>query len=125
MVAVGESAGVMQEPANDVGAPPWIDPTVDRTLLLIALAVTLAISRLPGIVLRGFGLAVPSFEWVIVAATIVLWAASRMSSRLRPFERYLAVMVAINVAVAALPVVLDSQAWRSLVPDTTQPMVEI
>jgi len=107
-------------------APPWVDPALDRNLLLVAIVVTLAISRLPEIVLRDIlGLDVAWYDWAIVALAAALWFASRLLDFLRPLERYLAVMAAIALALALLPVVFESAPWRSLVPETSQAMVQI
>lgn len=109
---------------EQAGAPPWIDPGVDRTRLAVALVVVLLISRLPEIVAREvLRLDVPWMAWAIVAVTVLLWAASRLVPALRPLERFLAVMIVVNVLIAALPPFLDSALWSSVVPASTAPMV--
>jgi membrane protease YdiL (CAAX protease family) len=91
---------------------------------MTALAVTLLISRLPEILLREvFGLSVPSMAGAIEGVTILLWLASRFVDVLRPLERYLAVMTVVGIAVALLEWIFGSEAWATLVPPTTQPMV--
>lgn len=104
----------------------WPSPTVSRSVVAVGLVLTLAISRLPEIVARELlQLDVPWMQWAVVGLTAGLWAASRVIGQLRPFERFLAVMVAVNLAVAALEVLLASELWASLVPTTTQPMVAL
>jgi len=44
---------------------------------------------------------------------------------LRTLERFLAVMVAVNLLIAILPVLLEGSLWQSLVPETTAPMVAL
>lgn len=125
-MAVGvTTAGSVSAPADQgTGAPPWIDATVPRSRIVLALVVTLLISRLPEIVAREFlALDVSWIAWGIAALTIVLWLAARVIAVLRPLERYLAVMVLISLLSAVLPVVLDSELWAALVPASTQPMV--
>ena len=64
MTRGGEEA---DEPAAHTGAPPWMDPTVGRSQVLIALCVTLLISPFPEIVARELlNLDVPWRGWVIV-----------------------------------------------------------
>jgi membrane protease YdiL (CAAX protease family) len=94
--------------------------------LLVASVVTLLISALPVIVAReGFGVDVPWVAWAIVGATIVLWLAARVVPILEPLERYLAVMVLVNVLIAGLPALLASPAWQVLVPASTAPMIAL
>jgi membrane protease YdiL (CAAX protease family) len=94
--------------------------------LLVASVVTLLISALPVIVAReGFGVVVPWVAWAIVGATIVLWLAARVVPILEPLERYLAVMVLVNVLIAGLPALLASPAWQVLVPASTAPMIAL
>jgi membrane protease YdiL (CAAX protease family) len=95
-------------------------------VVAVGLVLTLAISRLPEIVAREvLRLEVPWMQWAIVAVTVALWLASRLVGPLKPFERFLAVMVAVNLAVAVLEVVLASEVWASIVPATTQPMIAL
>ncbi len=111
-------------PAAVNQAPPWIDAGVGSTRLVVALVVTLSISRLPEIVARDvLSMDVPWMAAAIVVLTIALWLASRVVATLRPLERFLAVMVLINGLLAALPAVLGSPAWQALVPASTAPMV--
>jgi hypothetical protein len=106
--------------------PGWLGASVSRSRIVVALLVTLLISRLPEIVLREvLGLSVPWMPWAIVGVTIVLWLASRFVDVLRPLERYLAVMIVVGIAVASLEVILGSDPWAELVPPTTQPMIAL
>ena len=115
-VAIDRSA-VAAEP------PPWIDASIDRTQIAVALLVTLLISRLPEIVARElFSLDVPWMGWAVVGLTILLWLGARFLPALRPLERFLAVMVLVNVLIAGLPPVLESSAWQALVPAGTSSM---
>jgi membrane protease YdiL (CAAX protease family) len=107
-------------------APPWIDPSVDRTHLAVALGVVLLISRLPEIVAREvLSLDVPWMGWAVVAWTAVFWLAARFVAALRPLERFLAVMVLVNALIAVLPIFLESAVWRALVPASTPAMVDL
>lgn len=109
-----------------VEAPPWIDPSIGRTQVAVALVVTLLISRLPEIVARElFRLDVPWMGWAITALTVVLWVAARFVPALKPLERFLAVMVLVNVLIAGLPSVLESSVWQSIVPESTSSMVAL
>jgi membrane protease YdiL (CAAX protease family) len=110
-----------------MAAPPfWLSMGVSRRTVAVALVLTLLISRLPEIVAREvLHLDVPWMQWAIVGLTVALWLASRVLGPLRPFERFLAVMVGVNLAVAALEVVLASEVWASVVPATTQPMIAV
>jgi membrane protease YdiL (CAAX protease family) len=107
-------------------APPWVDASIARSRLVVALVVTLLISALPAIIVReGFGADVPWVAWAIVGATIVLWLGARRLPILEPLERYLAVMVLVNTLIAGLPPLLASSAWQVLVPESTAPMVAL
>jgi membrane protease YdiL (CAAX protease family) len=120
----GNTGHASAEPPS--GAPAWIDPTIERSRLWVALAVVLAISRLPEIVARDFlSLDVPWMGWLILAVTGGLWAAARVVGALRPLERFLAVMALVNLLIAGLPAVLESTLWTGLVPDSTAPMVAL
>jgi membrane protease YdiL (CAAX protease family) len=113
------------EPTPDE-APPWIDLGVDRARLVTAFVLVLLIGRLPEIVAREvLALDIPWMGWAIVAATIVLWLTARLLPALRPFERFLAVMIVVNALIAVLPVVLGSAAWLALVPASTPPMIAL
>ena len=106
--------------------PAWLDASVSRSRIIVALVVTLLISRLPEILLREvFGQSLPAMTWVMVGVTVLFWLASRFVDMLRPLERYLAVMIVVGVAVASLEVVLGSEAWTALVPPSAQPMIEL
>jgi membrane protease YdiL (CAAX protease family) len=101
-------------------------PAPDRTQLAIALIITLLISRLPEIVLRDVvGMDIPTLAWPIAALVIttVLWLGARVVAWLRPFERYLAVMIAVSLAIVAVDAIFTSDVWATLVPPTTQPMI--
>jgi membrane protease YdiL (CAAX protease family) len=111
---------------SSVLAPPWVDASIPQSRLLVASVVTLLISALPVIVAReGFGVDVPWVAWAIVGATIVLWLAARVVPILEPLERYLAVMVLVNVLIAGVPALLASPAWQVLVPASTAPMIAL
>jgi membrane protease YdiL (CAAX protease family) len=106
------------------GAPAWIDPSVARSRLAIALIVTLLISSLPEIVAReAFALQVPWIGWATAGLTIGTWLAARAVDILRPLERFLAVMVLVNLLDVLLPVLLESSGWRSLVPAAAGTMI--
>lgn len=114
------------DPGAEASAPPWIDADVDRTRLMVALVVTLAISRLPEIVARDvLAIDAPWVPWAILVVTAGLWLAARVVDTLRPFERFLAVMVLVNALVAALPVLFELAPWQALVPASTSPMTEL
>jgi len=103
-VSMTGGAEEAKEPAAHTEAPPWMDPTVGRSQVVIALFVTLLISRFPEIVARELlSLEVPWMGWAVVGLTIGLWAAARAIPVLRKLERFLAVMVAVNVLIAILP----------------------
>jgi membrane protease YdiL (CAAX protease family) len=90
----------------------------------VALVVTLLTSRFPEIVAReALALEVPWMAWATVGVTVALWVASRTVAFLRPLERFLAVMIGVTAAIAGLPVVTESAAWKGLVPDTTNEVV--
>jgi membrane protease YdiL (CAAX protease family) len=92
----------------------------------IALVVTLLISRLPEIVAREvFALQVPWMAAAIAGLTIGLWLGARFVPALRPLERFLGVMAAVNLLAAALPILLESSLWLALVPTSTAPMVAL
>jgi membrane protease YdiL (CAAX protease family) len=114
-------------PANGLfEAPAWRDTTIARSRVVVALAITLLISRLPEIVAReALGLDVPWMPWAIVVLTIALWLASRFVGALEPFERFLAVMIGVTLALALLPLITESALWSSLQPAETQPIVTL
>jgi membrane protease YdiL (CAAX protease family) len=121
MAAVGAPA------TPSATAPPfWLPRSVSRSGVLVALVVTLLISRLPQIIVReGMGLDVSWMQWAIVGVTLLLWLAARSLRQFRPLEGFLAVMVVVNLGVAALEVVLASALWQSIVTDATQPMIAL
>ncbi|MEO8274123.1 MAG: CPBP family intramembrane glutamic endopeptidase [Chloroflexota bacterium] len=122
------SGGVAAIDENSAPADPprFLDPNIDRSRVVVAAVVTLLISRLPEIVAREvLHLEVPWIAAAIVALTIVLWLAARVVPALRPLERFLAVMVAVNLLVAVVPWLLESSMWKSLVPDSTAPMAAL
>jgi membrane protease YdiL (CAAX protease family) len=114
-------------PANGLfEAPAWRDTTIARSRVVVALGITLLISRLPEIVAReALGLDVPWMPWAIVVLTIALWLASRFVGALEPFERFLAVMIGVTLALALLPLITESALWSSLQPAETQPIVTL
>jgi membrane protease YdiL (CAAX protease family) len=114
-------------PANGVfEAPAWRDTTIARSRVVVALAITLLISRLPEIVAReALGLDVPWMPWAIVVLTIALWLASRFVGALEPFERFLAVMIGVTLALALLPLITELALWSSFQPAETQPIVTL
>jgi hypothetical protein len=123
-VSITGDAGEANEPAAHTEAPPWMDPVVGRSPVVIALLVTLLISRFPEIVARELlRLDVPWMGWVVVGLTIGLWATAKAVPVLRKLERFLAVMVGVNVVIAIPRTLLESSLWLSLVPNTTAPMV--
>jgi membrane protease YdiL (CAAX protease family) len=84
------------------------------------------ISRLPEIVAReALRVEVPWMAWAILGLTILLWLAARSVAVLRPFERFLAVMVLVNALIAGLPPLLESSIWQALVPASTDSMVTL
>jgi membrane protease YdiL (CAAX protease family) len=94
-------------------APPWLDPATDRPLVGIALAVTLLISRLPQIVLQDvFGFELGFMPWLSVGLTAAMWVGARTSPRLRPLERYLAIMIVVGVAIGAIEAIASSAPWE-------------
>jgi membrane protease YdiL (CAAX protease family) len=110
--------------ADWTGAPAWIDASIARSRLAIALLVTLLISPLPEIVaMEAFALQVPWIGWATAGLTIGLWLAARAVEMLKPLERFLAVMILVNLLDVLLPVLLESSVWRSLVPASTGPMI--
>jgi membrane protease YdiL (CAAX protease family) len=111
---------------SGVPAPPWVDASIARSRIAVALVVTLLIGALPAIVAReGLGADVPWMAWATFGATILLWLGARRLQILEPLERYLAVMVLVNLLIAGLPPVLASSAWQFLVPASTAPMVAL
>jgi membrane protease YdiL (CAAX protease family) len=107
-------------------APPWLDASVPRARLATAVVLVLLLSDLPQIVLQdGLGVTATWMPWVEVGLAAVLWLASRLLLALEPFERFLAVMVAVLAVVAALPLLFDSQLWSTIVPPDTQPMISL
>lgn len=120
------TAAVESTPDGHVGAPSWTDATVARTGIVVALLVTLLISRLPEIIARDILLLdVPWIAWATAGLAVLLWLASRYVPLLRPLERFLAVMILVTLLGAALPLVLASAFWAALVPASTQPMVAL
>jgi membrane protease YdiL (CAAX protease family) len=114
-------------PANGLfEAPAWRDTTIARSRVVVALGITLLISRLPEIVAReALGLDVPWMPWAIVVLTIALWLASRFVGALEPFERFLAVMIGVTLALALLPLITELALWSSFQPAETQPIVTL
>lgn len=118
------STGGASVPVTAVSTEPDVDAASSSRLLAIAWITTLLISRLPEIVLRDiFGLSVPWMPWAVVALSAGLWVASRSNDDLRPLERYLAVMTALAVLLAVIPLIFGSTVWTSLVPPTGHPIV--
>jgi membrane protease YdiL (CAAX protease family) len=107
-------------------APRWLESSASRSQILIALVVTLLISKLPEIVLRDFlKLEVPWISWALVAVTVFLWLASRVLGVLKPLERYLAIMIVVGIAIAAVGAMTTSSIWTTLVPATANEMVSL
>jgi membrane protease YdiL (CAAX protease family) len=107
-------------------APEWIDPGVSRSRIIVALLVTLLISKLPEIVLQDvLGYDLPWVAGLTLGATGVLWVVSHFFGVLRPLERFLAVMIVVGVALASLELITGSDAWAALVPASTQPMIAL
>jgi membrane protease YdiL (CAAX protease family) len=104
--------------------PQWIDPTIGRPVLITALVVMLAISRLPQIVLEAVGVTTQWWAFAAVGITVVLWVASRFVVFLRPLERFLAVMVAVGLAVAGVELLSNSVAWEEFAA-SLPPMVDV
>jgi membrane protease YdiL (CAAX protease family) len=126
MTTTTEGLATAGEAAIPTGAPPWLDTGVARSSLVIALFVTLAISRLPEIVARELlRLDVPWMAWAILGLTVGLWAAARFIPALGPLERFLAVMALVNALIAGLPPLLESSIWQTLVPASIDPMVAL
>ncbi len=93
-------------------------------LVRVAWITTLLISRLPEIILRDiFGLSVPWMPWAVFALSAGLWIAARVTSAMRPLERYFAVMTVLALLFAVIPYIFGSSAWQSLVPSTGHPIV--
>ena len=125
MSTVGGIAA-LDEPAALTTAPPWTDASIARSRVAIAVVVVLLISRLPEIVAREvLGQHVPWMAAAIVVVTIGLWLVSRVVPALRPLERFLAVMVVVNLLLAALPWLVESSVWQTLVPASTAPMAAL
>ena len=125
MSTIGGVATLDEGTARPV-APPWSDPTIARSRVAFALVITLLISRLPEIVAReAFALDVPWMAAAIAGLTIALWLGARVVPVLRPLEKFLAVMAAVNLLIAILPVLLESSLWLALVPASTAPMVAL
>ncbi len=96
----------------------------DTSLIAIAWAVTLLISRLPEIILRDIlRIDVPWMPWAVVLLTAALWLLSRVVPRMRSLDRYLLVMTVLAVLFALIPLVLTSDSWRAIVPEDGQPML--
>jgi membrane protease YdiL (CAAX protease family) len=121
-----EGAAAPDDGAARLMAPPWLDAATARSGVAIALVVTLLISRLPEIVAREvLRLDVPWMATAIVGLTAGLWFAARVVPALRPLERFLAIMVLVNLLVAGLPWFLESSLWLSLVPASTPEMAAL
>jgi membrane protease YdiL (CAAX protease family) len=98
-------------------------PTFERSRTVIAVVVTLLISRLPEILAREvFRLDVPWMAGAIVGLTFALWLGAQVVPALRPLERFLAVMALVNLLIAGLPWLLESSLWRALVPESSDEM---
>jgi membrane protease YdiL (CAAX protease family) len=99
-------------------------PSSSAALVPIAWITTLLVSRLPEIILREiFSLSVPWMPWAVVVLSGLLWLAARFVGRLRPLERYLAVMTVLAVLFVIIPLIFESSVWEALVPPTGQPIV--
>ncbi len=115
--------GPRASPAISVPAGADVAAASSR-LVPIAWITTLLISRLPEIILRDiFGLSLPWMPWAVVALSGGSWIAARVASALRPLERYFAVMTALAVLFAVIPLIFGSSVWQSLVPSTGHPIV--
>jgi membrane protease YdiL (CAAX protease family) len=113
------------DPLNVSLAPSWLDSSVRRSQVALALGITLLISRLPEITLREvLQVDVPLMSWAGVALTVGLWLASRVAPALRPLERYLSVMIVVGLAVASLEAAFNSAAWIAFTADA-QPMLAL
>lgn len=112
---------------TDTTAPlpaPRTVASASTRLVPIAWITTLLVSRLPEIILRDvFALSVPWMPWAVLALTVLLWVASRLILTVRPLERYFAVMSALAVLFAVIPLIFASPAWASLVPANGHPIV--
>ena len=107
-------------------APPWIDASIRRSRIVIALLLTLLLSDLPQIVLRdGLGIDVPWMPWALVAVAASLWLISRFAADLQPFQGFLAVMAVVLLAIASLQLFFESDAWATIVPPEIQPMISL
>jgi membrane protease YdiL (CAAX protease family) len=117
--------GLAASPATSSDAGTALEtPSSSAALVPIAWVMTLLVSRLPEIVLRDiFGLSVPWMPWAVVVLSGLLWVASRFVVRLRPLERYLAVMTILAVLLAVIPMIFESSTWEALVPPTGHPIV--
>src|SRR5215212_9840431 len=125
MVA-GGAVAVGAPSVIELEAPGWKEAAVSRRSIVVALVVTLLISRLPEIIARDvLALDVPWMAWAVVAATVVLWLLARTTTALRPLERYLAVMVGVTLALAVIPLATGSAAWATLVPASTNEVVAL
>lgn len=89
-----------------------------RTWILpVAWVTTLLISRLPEIVLReGFGLQTEWMPSALIGMVVLLWLASGVVATLSPLRPYFAVMSALTILLAVIPLILASAAWQALVP---------
>jgi len=93
-------------------------------VVLSATVATLAVSRMPEIVLReGLGFSAPWLPVATVAIATLFWLGSRAISPLRVLSGYLGVMTAVVAVVAALQFVFESAAWASIAPPSAGPMV--
>lgn len=125
MATVGVGAVTAEAPSGAaVEVPPWVDAHVSRALVVMGLVIVLLISRLPEIIAREvLALDVPWIAWATAGMTVLLWLGARTLPVLRPFERFLAVMVLVTLLAAGLPVFLESELWTGLVPASTNEVV--
>jgi len=112
-----------------ISSPPGVSVVSGRAvgvrapMLAVAWATTLLVSRLPEIILReGFGVRIDWMPLALIGAVTLLWLASGIVAAFRPLRAYFAVMTAVTVLLAAIPLILDSDAWRALVPPTAGEM---
>jgi membrane protease YdiL (CAAX protease family) len=92
-------------------------------LLVVAWVTTLLISRLPEVGLReGLGLQTDWMSWALVGAALMLWLASGLVTALHPLRGYFAVMMAVAVVLAVVPVIFGSALWQELASPSSGPM---
>jgi membrane protease YdiL (CAAX protease family) len=118
----------MTQVAGSLTQAVTIADAVPRRAMLFAVAAigTLAISRLPEILLReGLGIAIPWLEALPVVLAAFLWLGSRVIPQLRALTGYFAVMTAVSTIVAAIPVLFASAAWIALAPAASGEIVVI